>query len=103
MKKIAALVLALVLALSVTAALADGITIAIPNDATNEGYVAATGGSTNKGKVWKISSNGTPTWLEESTGIYVRANPSYTTDITGTAATDPYLVLNNTISNTSSV
>ena len=37
MKKIAALVLALVLALSVTAALADGITIAIPNDATNEG------------------------------------------------------------------
>ena len=73
------------------------------NDATNEGYVAATGGSTNKGKVWKISSNGTPTWLEESTSIYVRANPSYTTNITGTAAIDPYLVLNNTISNTSSV
>ena len=37
MKKIAALVLALVLALSSAAALADGIKIALPNDATNEG------------------------------------------------------------------
>ena len=37
MKKIIALVLALVLTLSLYAALADGITIAIPNDATNEG------------------------------------------------------------------
>ena len=37
MKKIAALVLALVLALGLTAALADGITVAVPNDATNEG------------------------------------------------------------------
>ncbi len=37
MKKIIALVLALVLTLSLTAAFADGITIAIPNDATNEG------------------------------------------------------------------
>ena len=37
MKKIIALVVALVLTLSLTAAFADGITIAIPNDATNEG------------------------------------------------------------------
>ena len=37
MKKILALVVALVLSLSLTAALADGITIAVPNDATNEG------------------------------------------------------------------
>ena len=37
MKKILALVLALVLCLSLTAALADGITIAVPNDPTNEG------------------------------------------------------------------
>lgn len=37
MKKIIALVLALVLTLSLTAAFADGIKIAIPNDATNEG------------------------------------------------------------------
>ena len=37
MKKIIALLVALVLTLSLTAALADGIKIAIPNDATNEG------------------------------------------------------------------
>ena len=37
MKKIIALVLALVLTLSLTAAFADGIKIAVPNDATNEG------------------------------------------------------------------
>ena len=37
MKKFLSLVLALVLALSVSAALADGITIAVPNDPTNEG------------------------------------------------------------------
>ena len=37
MKKILALVLALVLTLSLVAASADGIKIAIPNDATNEG------------------------------------------------------------------
>jgi D-methionine transport system substrate-binding protein len=37
MKKIIALVVALVLTLSLTAAFADGIKIAIPNDATNEG------------------------------------------------------------------
>ena len=37
MKKIIALVIALVLALSLTAAFADGIKIAVPNDATNEG------------------------------------------------------------------
>lgn len=37
MKKIAALVLALVLALSAAAALADTVTIAVPNDPTNEG------------------------------------------------------------------
>ena len=37
MKKIIALVVALALTLSLTAAFADGITIAIPNDATNEG------------------------------------------------------------------
>ena len=37
MKKIIALLVALVLTLSLTAAFADGITIAIPNDATNEG------------------------------------------------------------------
>ena len=37
MKKIIALVLALVLTLSMTAALADTITIALPNDSTNEG------------------------------------------------------------------
>ena len=37
MKKILALVVALVLTLSLTAAFADGIKIAIPNDATNEG------------------------------------------------------------------
>ncbi|MBQ9402176.1 MAG: hypothetical protein IJU38_07380 [Clostridia bacterium] len=37
MKKILALVIALVLTLSLTAAFADGIKIAIPNDATNEG------------------------------------------------------------------
>ena len=37
MKKIIALVAALVLTLSLTAAFADGIKIAIPNDATNEG------------------------------------------------------------------
>jgi len=37
MKKIIALVTALVLALSLTAAFADGIKIAVPNDATNEG------------------------------------------------------------------
>lgn len=37
MKKIIALVLALVLTLSLSAAFADGIKIAVPNDATNEG------------------------------------------------------------------
>ena len=37
MKKFAAILLALVLALASTAALADGLKIAIPNDATNEG------------------------------------------------------------------
>ena len=37
MKKIIALVAALVLTLSLTAAFADGITIAVPNDPTNEG------------------------------------------------------------------
>ena len=37
MKKIIALLVALVLTLSLTAAFADGITIAVPNDATNEG------------------------------------------------------------------
>ena len=37
MKKIIALVAALVLTLSLTAALADTITIAVPNDPTNEG------------------------------------------------------------------
>ena len=37
MKKIIALVAALVLTLSLTAAFADGIKIAVPNDATNEG------------------------------------------------------------------
>ena len=37
MKKILALVVALILTLSLTAAFADGIKIAIPNDATNEG------------------------------------------------------------------
>ena len=37
MKKILALVVALVLTLSLTAGFADGIKIAIPNDATNEG------------------------------------------------------------------
>ena len=37
MKKILALVLALVMTLTLTAAFADGIKIAIPNDATNEG------------------------------------------------------------------
>ena len=37
MKKLIALVLALVLTLSVASALADGITVALPNDATNEG------------------------------------------------------------------
>ena len=37
MKKIIALLVALVLTLSLTAAFADGIKIAIPNDATNEG------------------------------------------------------------------
>ena len=37
MKKLIALVLALVLSLTLTASLADGIKIAIPNDATNEG------------------------------------------------------------------
>ena len=37
MKKILALVVALVLTLSLTAAFADGIKIAVPNDATNEG------------------------------------------------------------------
>ena len=37
MKKIIALLVALVLTLSLTAALADGIKIAVPNDATNEG------------------------------------------------------------------
>ena len=37
MKKIIALVVALVLTLSLTAAFADGIKIAVPNDATNEG------------------------------------------------------------------
>ena len=37
MKKIIALLVALVLSLSLTAALADGIKVAIPNDATNEG------------------------------------------------------------------
>ena len=37
MKKIIALVVALVLTLTLTAAFADGIKIAIPNDATNEG------------------------------------------------------------------
>ena len=37
MKKIIALLVALVLTLSLTAALADGITIAVPNDPTNEG------------------------------------------------------------------
>ena len=37
MKKILTLVVALVLTLSLTAAFADGIKIAIPNDATNEG------------------------------------------------------------------
>ena len=37
MKKIIALLVALVLTLSLTAAFADGIRIAIPNDATNEG------------------------------------------------------------------
>ncbi|MBQ6720874.1 MAG: hypothetical protein IJQ88_01810 [Clostridia bacterium] len=37
MKKILALVVAMVLTLSLTAAFADGIKIAIPNDATNEG------------------------------------------------------------------
>ncbi len=37
MKKIIALIVALVLTLSLTAAFADGIKIAVPNDATNEG------------------------------------------------------------------
>ena len=37
MKKIFALLVALVLTLSLTAAFADGITIAVPNDPTNEG------------------------------------------------------------------
>ena len=37
MKKIIALVVALVLTLSLTAAFADKITIAVPNDPTNEG------------------------------------------------------------------
>ena len=37
MKKLISLLVALVLTLSLTAALADGITIALPNDATNEG------------------------------------------------------------------
>ncbi len=37
MKKIIALLVALVLTLSLTAAFADGITIAVPNDPTNEG------------------------------------------------------------------
>ena len=37
MKKIIALVVALVLTLSLTAAFADSITIAVPNDPTNEG------------------------------------------------------------------
>ena len=37
MKKIIALLAALVLTLSLTAAFADGIKIAVPNDATNEG------------------------------------------------------------------
>ena len=37
MKKLIALVIALVLSLSLTAALADTITIAVPNDPTNEG------------------------------------------------------------------
>ena len=37
MKKIIAVVIALVLTLSLTAAFADGIKIAVPNDATNEG------------------------------------------------------------------
>ncbi|QTE72528.1 hypothetical protein JRC49_06920 [Clostridiales bacterium FE2011] len=37
MKKIIALLVALVLTLSLTAAFADGIKIAVPNDATNEG------------------------------------------------------------------
>ena len=37
MKKIIALLVALVLTLSLTAAFADGIKIAVPNDPTNEG------------------------------------------------------------------
>ena len=37
MKKIIALLVALILTLSLTAAFADGITIAVPNDPTNEG------------------------------------------------------------------
>ncbi|MGN0970657.1 MAG: MetQ/NlpA family ABC transporter substrate-binding protein, partial [Aristaeellaceae bacterium] len=37
MKKFLSILLAAVLVLSATAALADGVTIAVPNDATNEG------------------------------------------------------------------
>lgn len=37
MKKLLSVILAVVLLLSTTAALADGLTIAVPNDATNEG------------------------------------------------------------------
>ena len=36
------------------------------NSDTAAGYVAATGGTTNAGKVWKVGSDGKPAWLAES-------------------------------------
>ena len=54
------------------------------NSSSSEGYVAATGGTTNAGKVWKVDSDGSPKWLADTD-----TNTHYTTHIyagSGTAA-----------------
>lgn len=40
------------------------------NSDTAAGYVAATGGTTNTGKVWKVGSDGKPAWLADADSHY---------------------------------
>lgn len=53
------------------------------NSDTAAGYVAATGGTTNAGKVWKVGSDGKPAWLTDTdTDTHHQAK-----NIVGTSAT----------------